>query len=113
MPTFGGCWERAGPRQPPRGGGPPPRPPAVTILPANPGIYAQTGTYPLQGLVYHASSHATGLVSVDGSVQPGDVATINIRDRAYNYTVQAGDTLDSIRDNLIVLLNLDPEVTAK
>lgn len=87
-------------------------PVAVTVVPANPGIYAQPGTNPPLGLVYHASSHATGLVSVDGSVQPGDVATITIRDRTYNYTVQAGDTLDSIRDNLIVLLSQDPEVTA-
>ncbi len=87
-------------------------PVAVTVVPANPGIYTQAGSNPPQGLVYHASSHATGLVSVDGSVNPSDVATIMIRDRTYNYTVQAGDTLDSIRDNLIVLLNQDPEVSA-
>ena len=87
-------------------------PVAVTVVPANPGIYAQPGTTPSLGLLYHASSNATGLVSVDGSVNPGDIATITIRDRAYNYTVQAGDTLDSIRDNLIVLLNLDPEISA-
>ncbi|HTX38708.1 MAG TPA: hypothetical protein VME43_26965 [Bryobacteraceae bacterium] len=87
-------------------------PAAVTIVPANPGIYAQPGTNPSLGLVYHASSHATGLVSVDGSVSPGDIATITIRDRAYNYTVEPGDTLDSIRDNFIVLLQQDPEVTA-
>jgi phage tail sheath gpL-like len=87
-------------------------PVAVTVVPANPGIYAQPGTNPSLGLVYHASSHATGLVSVDGSVNPGDIATITIRDRTYNYTVQAGDSLDSIRDNFIVLLNQDPEVTA-
>ena len=87
-------------------------PVAVTIVPANPGIYTQAGTNPPLGLVYHASSHATGLISVDGSVNPGDIATIMIRDRSYNYTVQPGDTLDSIRDNLIVLLSHDPEVTA-
>jgi len=85
---------------------------AVSIVAANPGVYAQPGTNPPLGLVYHASSHATGLLSVDGSINPGDVATITIRDRSYQYTVQAGDTLDSIRDNLIVLLNQDPEVTA-
>jgi phage tail sheath gpL-like len=87
-------------------------PVAVTLVPANPGIYTQPGTTPPQGLVYHASSYATGLVSVDGSVNPGDIATITIRDRSYNYTVQPGDTLDTIRDNFIVLLNLDPEVNA-
>ncbi|MGO9261470.1 MAG: hypothetical protein ACLQU1_34980 [Bryobacteraceae bacterium] len=87
-------------------------PVAVTVVPANPGIYAQPNTNPSLGLVYHASSHATGLVSVDGSVNPSDIATITIRDRTYNYTVQAGDTLDSIRDNFVVLLNQDPEVSA-
>ena len=88
-------------------------PVAVTIVPANPGIFIQPGTNPPLAVMYHYSSHATGLISVDGSVNPGDVATITIRDRTYNYTVQAGDTLDSIRDNLIVLLQQDPEVTAR
>lgn len=87
-------------------------PVAVTVVPANPGIFTQPNTNPPLALMYHYSSHATGLVSVDGTVNPGDVATVTIRDRTYNYTVQAGDTLDSIRDNLIVLLNHDSEVSA-
>jgi uncharacterized protein (TIGR03437 family) len=51
-------------------------------------------------------------VSVDGSANAGDVATVTIRDRPYNYTVQATDTLDSIRDALIGEMQQDSEVTA-
>ncbi len=85
-------------------------PVAVTIVPANPGIFTAGGTN--VGVVYHGSSSATGVISVDGSVAAGDVATVTIEDRSYSYTVQSGDTLDSIRDNLIALINQDPMVTA-
>jgi uncharacterized protein (TIGR03437 family) len=87
-------------------------PVAVTIVVANPGIYAQPGTAPSVGLVYHASSYATGIVSVDGTATAGDTATVVIDDRTYTYTVQSGDTLDGIRNALVNLINLDPEVTA-
>ena len=43
---------------------------------------------------------------------PGNVATVTIEDRSYSYTVQSGDTLDSIRDALVELINQDPKVTA-
>ncbi len=88
-------------------------PVALTIVPANPGIFAQPGTSnPQIGIVLHGSSHAIGIVSVDGSINAGDVATITIQDRTYNYTVQSSDTLASVRDQLISLLNADPLVTA-
>jgi uncharacterized protein (TIGR03437 family) len=87
-------------------------PVAVTIVTANPGIYAQPGTVPSIGAVYHASSSATGIVSVDGTATAGNVATVTIEDRSYSYTVQSGDTLDSIRDALVSLINADPKVTA-
>jgi len=87
-------------------------PVAVTIVTANPGIYAQPNTQPSIGLVYHASSSATGIVSVDGTATAGDVATITIEDRSYSYTVASGDTLDTIRDALVALLNTDPKITA-
>jgi hypothetical protein len=60
----------------------------------------------------HYSSSATGTISVDGSVNAGDTTTVTIEDRAYTYTVQAGDTLESIRDALIALINDDPKVQA-
>jgi hypothetical protein len=88
-------------------------PVAVTIVPANPGIFAQSGTSnPQIGLVYHASSFASGVVSVDGSINAGDVATITIQDRSYNYTVQESDTLATVRDALVALVNQDPYVRA-
>jgi hypothetical protein len=85
---------------------------AVTIVPANPGIFAQPNTQPSVGIVYHASSAATGVVSVDGTAQANDTATVTIEDRSYTYTVAAGDTLDSIRDALVNLINQDPKVMA-
>lgn len=87
-------------------------PVAVTIVTANPGIYTRPGTNPVQGVVLHASSNATGLVSVDGSATANDAATVTIEDRTYTYTVQTGDTLDTIRNGLVSLINGDPEVTA-
>ncbi len=89
-------------------------PVAATIVVANPGLEGQAGTLnPQIGIAYHYSSNATAIVSVDGSANAGDVATVTIRDRSYNYTVQATDTLDSIRDALIAEMQVDPEVTAR
>lgn len=89
-------------------------PVAVTIVPANPGLFAQAGTSnPAIGVVLHGSSNAVGIVSVDGSVNAGDVATISIQDRTYSYTVQTNDTLVTIRDALINTINAsEPLVTA-
>lgn len=99
-------------------------PVAVTLVTQNPGIYADDSqgvtTDPRPGLVYHASSYATGAISVDGTVNAGDVATITISSadgtisNTYSYTVVATDTLTSIRDNLVALINAlpDPLVTA-
>ncbi len=87
-------------------------PVAITIVPANPGIYAQPNTNPSVGLVYHASSYATGIVSVDGTATTGDTASVGIADRTYTYTVQSGDTVTGIRDALVNLINQDPQVTA-
>src|SRR5262245_9791471 len=88
-------------------------PVAVTIVPANPGIYAQPNTAPSVGLVYHGSSTATGIVSVDGTAAANDTATVTIEDRSYTYTVASGDSLDSIRDALVSLINQDPKVSAE
>jgi phage tail sheath gpL-like len=87
-------------------------PVAVTIVTANPGIYTQAGTNPVAGVVLHGSSNATGLISVDGTATANDTATVTVEDRTYTYTVLTGDTLDSIRDGLVALINQDPKVTA-
>ncbi len=60
----------------------------------------------------HYSSNATAIVSVDGSINAGDVATVTVRGRNYNYTVQSTDTLDTVRDALVAQLQQDIEVTA-
>ena len=101
---------------------------AVSIVPANPGIFAQSGTDPRQAYAYHSSSYATGVISVDGTIKVGNVGSICIGSSAaltstattptgctgqlYNYTVQSGDSLASIRDALIAMLSADPQVTA-
>ena len=88
-------------------------PVAVTIVSANPGVYGQLGTTnPEIAVASHYSKYATAIVSVDGSVNAGDIATVTIRSRSYNYTVQSTDTLDTIRDALVAQLQQDPEVTA-
>ncbi len=86
---------------------------AVPIIPSNPGIFAFDGADPRRAVAFHGSSHASGTVSVDGTAKAGDVATVIIEDREYSYTVQEGDTLASIRDALIQLINeQDPKVYA-
>jgi uncharacterized protein (TIGR03437 family) len=89
-------------------------PVAATIVDQNPGIYSQTGSTanPPPGIIFHSSSSATGVILVDGSIQAGDVVTVTIENRSYNYTVQASDTLDSVRDALVVVINQDPKVSA-
>lgn len=81
----------------------------LPITSDNPGIYAQTGAEPRVAFAYHGSSYATGTVSIDGTINPGDVASIGIQDRSYSYTVQSSDTLATIRDALIELINYNPQ----
>jgi uncharacterized protein (TIGR03437 family) len=81
----------------------------LPVAPQNPGIFAQAGQDPRPAIIFHASSYANGIVSVDGSIVEGDVATIGIQDRSYNYTVQASDTLADVRDALISLINANTE----
>lgn len=88
-------------------------PVAVKVIEQNPGVFTDASLPPAPGIAYHFSSAATGTISVDGTAQPGDEANIFIRDRKYTYRVQAGDTLASIRDGLVALINsADPEVEA-
>jgi hypothetical protein len=49
---------------------------------------------------------------VDGSIRAGDLATVTIEDRSYTYTVKEGDTLATVRDELINLINQDERVEA-
>ncbi|HLH42503.1 MAG TPA: hypothetical protein VKV74_05930, partial [Bryobacteraceae bacterium] len=74
----------------------------------NPGIFASAGADPRPALAYHSSSNAMGTISVTGSITANDVGTITIEDRSYSYTVQANDTLDTVRDALVALINANP-----
>jgi uncharacterized protein (TIGR03437 family) len=85
---------------------------AMTIVPQNPGIFADPGPDPRNAVIFHGSTQASGTVSVDGSINAGDTGTVTIEDRSYTYTVVAGDTLASVRDSLIALINQDPKVQA-
>jgi len=82
---------------------------AVPLDQANPGIFANEGQEPRAAMAYHTSSFATGTITVDGSIEAGDTGTITVGDRSYTYTVQAGDTLASVRDAFVALINANPE----
>lgn len=84
-------------------------PVAVPLIPQNPGIFALDGSDPRPGIVSHFSERATGTVSVDGTANVNDIATVAIEDREYSYTVKADDTLASIRDGVIALINANPD----
>ena len=81
----------------------------LPIVQDNPGIFAvapsSTIVDPRPAFAYHGSSFATGTITVTGGISAGDTATVGIEDRLYNYVVQSADTLSSIRDALIGLIN--------
>ena len=87
---------------------------SVPIVGASPGIFALPGADPRPVIAYHTSTYATAVVSVDGTAHGGDTATINIGDRAYTYAVQSTDSVATIRDAFIALINGngDEQVTA-
>ncbi|HVV47589.1 MAG TPA: hypothetical protein VHC72_20400, partial [Bryobacteraceae bacterium] len=90
-------------------------PVAITIVPQNPGIFADfAGTDPRPGIVFHGSSSAIDVISVDGVINAGDVANLTIGSATYTYTVQASDTLLTVRDAFINMINgaPDPNVSA-
>ncbi len=87
-------------------------PVAATIVLANPGIFAnQDGTATPPAIAFHASSYASAILSIDGTVHAGDTGTITIGDNSYSYTVQSSDTLESVRDALVSQMSGDPLVT--
>jgi uncharacterized protein (TIGR03437 family) len=89
-------------------------PVAVTIVPQNPGIFAQYGTDPRPGIAYHGSSSAIATIQFSGSINAGDVGNITIGSNTYSYTVLATDTLVSVANAFANLINgaPDPNVTA-
>ena len=82
---------------------------SVPVVGENPGIFSFPGNDPRPALAFHASSNAVAGVSFDGTATGGNVLTIKINGRAYNYTVQATDTLVTVRDAFITLINANPD----
>jgi uncharacterized protein (TIGR03437 family) len=82
---------------------------AVTIVGQNPGIFADYGTDPRPGIVYHYSGSALDVVSVGGTINAGDVGTLTINSQVYTYTVLATDTLASIQNAFINMINAAPD----
>jgi uncharacterized protein (TIGR03437 family) len=90
----------------------------VYIASANPGIFnapafaGQPRPWPIT-MAYHQPGNPTAVLSIDGSVTAANTATVTIAGSAYTYTVVAADTLLTITQNLINLINAsDPNVTA-
>lgn len=88
------------------------------IAPANPGLFSapafdgQIRPWPATG-ARHQPGNATSVISIDGTVTANDTATITINGTAYTYTVKSGDTLLSIVNGLVSLINAtDTNVTA-
>ncbi len=88
------------------------------IAPANPGLFSAPASpgeprpWPVTGAM-HQAGNPTAVVSIDGSVHATDTATITISGTNYTYTVQSTDTLASIVNGLVSLINAsDPNVTA-
>jgi uncharacterized protein (TIGR03437 family) len=81
----------------------------VPIVLDNPGIFAFDGPEPRQAMAYHGSSYALAVVDLEGSAQAGDTASITIDGREYDYAVQSTDTLGSIRDGLVTVINATTE----
>jgi uncharacterized protein (TIGR03437 family) len=86
---------------------------AIPVIQQSPTLFYDPTQAPNPGLAYHYSSSATATISVDGTITAGDIATVTIRDRPYNYTVLATDTTATVRDQLIAIIDAhDPEVRA-
>jgi uncharacterized protein (TIGR03437 family) len=84
-------------------------PVSVTIVPENPGIFAEGTTEPRTAVMAHASPFATGSVSVDGTANAGDVGTITIGAHPYKYTVVSGDDLTKITQALVDKIHNDTQ----
>jgi len=78
---------------------------SLPIVLENPGILAQEGSDPRPAMAFHFSSNAIAIVSVDGTIKANDTISVLIEDRVYTYTVQSSDTLSTVRDALISLIN--------
>lgn len=96
-------------------------PVGVPVITENPGIFAEDGVDPRQGIVTHYSSAATATISIDGVARAGDESFVTINGREYKYVTLAEEVDEEdfqranyiLRDKLVELINAsDPEVEA-
>jgi uncharacterized protein (TIGR03437 family) len=100
-------------------------PRANQITGVGPGLFALPGAEPRSAVAVHSTAIATGEIQLsspsadttddDESVPGGVAVTITAEDNSYSYTSVDSDTLESVRDQLISLINAgdgDPNVTA-
>lgn len=86
---------------------------AIRVLNYNPSVWSDTSFQPSPGLAFHYSSAGTANVDVGGTVTAGETGIIAIRGREYGYTMKAEDTIQTVRDELVRIINEnDPEVRA-
>ncbi|MBV9084489.1 MAG: hypothetical protein JOZ62_17585, partial [Acidobacteriaceae bacterium] len=90
----------------------------ITIAPANPGLFTCPTSQPCTssggapaayGAMHDPDPHPSATISIDGTVQAGDIATITVNGQAYNYTVQSSDSLQSIVTGLVNAINNAPD----
>ena len=78
----------------------------VPLLAQNPGIFAKEGLEPREAIAVHASDNAIGTLGIFGSTLGGETATITIGgDEIYTYTTQITDTVETVRDALVDIIN--------
>lgn len=85
---------------------------AVPVTTGAPGIFAKPGSEPRAAIATHGSSYGTDVVSVDGTITAGNTATITIGSTAYTYTVTATDTLTTVENALMTMINADKNQVA-
>ncbi len=83
----------------------------TVIVPQNPGLFALSGLDPRPGIVNHLTANSAGLVSVDGTITAGDTVSVIVGTTTYTYTVLSTDTLTTVRNALVALMQNDPLVT--
>jgi hypothetical protein len=82
---------------------------SIPIVLENPGIFAEQGNDPRPAIAYHSSSNAVALVDISGQINAGGTATLKIEERNYTYAIQSTDTLTTVRDALVALVNSNPD----
>ena len=91
---------------------------ANEVTRAAPGVFTYGGPEPRQAVALHGQAGAEGIVALafgssltgeSPSAPAGVTVTINVDDRQFSYETVAGDSLETIRDRLIGIINNVPD----